>query len=360
MHALADKGDIVDKFVHGDYNDFSFDPHIFDLQVSGNCDSSSVSSSAPAYYNRNNRRVCLISTDNFGTILHELGHAFGLADTYVPPLEYNVSRHRESDGGSDRTVGMQPVSVMCCSNLYIGEVQIDELGRPYSRVQLSADDIAGIRHAYDHWVKSNSNRDDERRICPEDHAYEGNTEGCLPLGLSTPFIDAIKAGDSLSEFIKFSGETDSKIYVYAQEVDSEGNTPLHHLTMRANTHADSRSLYHHYYHKLSDLIRKAYRDGYLLEKLSHYKTKKNTRGHTPVDIFQLISIDVYENRIVDNTDVEIVKKHMGKDLYRKASPGGLPPAEGELISYDQRMSDTYREMARADVNDDGVIDAKDV
>ena len=47
----------------------------------------------------------------FATLLHEVGHTFGLADTYVDP-QHPMRDHMVSSGGSIHTVGHQPISVM--------------------------------------------------------------------------------------------------------------------------------------------------------------------------------------------------------------------------------------------------------
>ena len=107
------------------------------------------------------------------TLLHEIGHAFGLADTYV---EDDEDLHRfsiKSGGGLNYTVGKQPLSVM--SGLSYVEVDPDEDSL------LGNDDIDGIKWLYRYFHQ----RDTDVETCPSDYEFEiidrtKNISGCRP------------------------------------------------------------------------------------------------------------------------------------------------------------------------------------
>ena len=75
---------------------------------------------------------------SFGTLLHEIGHAFGLADTYVD--KHNPTRdHMDSTGVHGLTIGHQPFSVMSASG---------QIFASYKDVKPTVDDKNGISWIY--------------------------------------------------------------------------------------------------------------------------------------------------------------------------------------------------------------------
>ena len=106
-------------------------------------------------------------------ILHELGHAFGLLDTYRR-LELEREELRVSRGGLERTIGHQPASVMSGGNV----------PRPVL-TRVSQDDANGIVWLYKFY---HENLPLEDCIFP-DYELETSPDGCRP---KSPLIFEIK------------------------------------------------------------------------------------------------------------------------------------------------------------------------
>lgn len=136
---------------------------------------------------------------SWNTLLHELGHAFGLADTY--PKEGK----RKSTGGSDKTSGKHPESIMS------GQLPKDR------RVGLTYDDIVGIYGLYRLHVEGLGNK--KECFSPEFKWDEGS-KGCIP---KYPVIFAAKYGNKfiLSRLLLDDPDVD------INETDPLGNTALH-------------------------------------------------------------------------------------------------------------------------------------
>ena len=156
-------------------------------------------------------------------LLHELGHAFGLGDTYVD--QRNIFRYSRSDGGSRYTAGKQPLSIM--NAIYLVNSSF------YRQYRLAADDVAGIRWLYRYYVERNLS---SIRDCPTDFIYEASTKGCKP---RFPLIFAVRQGDM--EAIK-NLLTDDRTVSLVQK-DSLGNTALHHAAKRALGHGNKLYLF---------------------------------------------------------------------------------------------------------------------
>ena len=109
------------------------------------------------------------------SLLHEIGHSFGLLDTYrrnIPGEEFQVSR-----GGLLRTIGHQPGSVMSGMNV----------PRPILS-SISQDDTNGIVWLYKFY---HENLPLEDCVFP-DYELEKSPDGCRP---KSPLIFEIKHGD---------------------------------------------------------------------------------------------------------------------------------------------------------------------
>ena len=182
-----------------------------------------------------------------GVLLHEIGHAFGLLDTYrrnIPGEEFQVSR-----GGLSQTIGHQPASVM------------SNLNYPSPRpTRISQDDANGIVWLYRFY---HENLPLEDCIFP-DYELEKSPDGCRP---KYPLIFEIKHSDErlASNVIHDDENTDinakdgdgmtalqyAVIKGYPQlidkllahqdiEVNSQDNgglTALHHAVLQGNQHA---------------------------------------------------------------------------------------------------------------------------
>ena len=114
--------------------------------------------------------------DDFaGVLLHEIGHAFGLLDTYIRP-ELTLEELRVSRGGLARTIGHQPASVMSGLNF----------PQPFA-TRVSQDDANGIVWLYKFY---HENLPLEDCIFP-DYELEKSPDGCHP---KYPLIFEIQHG----------------------------------------------------------------------------------------------------------------------------------------------------------------------
>ena len=120
------------------------------------------------------------------SLLHEIGHIFGLADTYfnANPEQLNLGGGFGGGGGgvvetgdSEYTVGKQPLAIMGIANL----IGVDP--QPF----ITADDAEGIRWLY-RLTHDNASVDE----CPENYVIEQETKGCLP---RHPLIFAVRNGE---------------------------------------------------------------------------------------------------------------------------------------------------------------------
>ena len=163
---------------------------------------------------------------SLGTLHHEIGHAFGLGDTYVDHTKESSwgKRYNLSDGGANITTGNQPISVM--NNYYL--IAIDSTGK----LQLGADDIAGINWLYDYHVAKTI----DSRNCPTGYQYETSTKGCVP---QYPFIFAVKQNNFKVADRMLSDDPTINI----NEQDGLGNTALHYAANAEKMHG---GLLYHY------------------------------------------------------------------------------------------------------------------
>ncbi len=157
---------------------------------------------------------------SLATLTHEVGHAFGLTDTYV---EYGSSRsgrlfeadtslrYNQSDCGSQRMIGCQPLSVMNVHTWLIDD----------SAIALGKDDIAGLRWLYRYIVTGDE-------ACPLGFISELSTGGCVP---KDPLSFAMQQGDIDNTIALLS---ERGLPIDAQ--DDKGNTVLHYAAQRAASH----------------------------------------------------------------------------------------------------------------------------
>ncbi len=109
---------------------------------------------------------------SMGTYLHELGHAFGLSDTYI--VDNVESPHNVSITDNPKRFGNQPTSLMN-----------DSYDVPY----IGRDEIYGLAHLYRMYIK----RDLTANECLEGYVHETETGGCKPAAWPTPFTSEYSA-----------------------------------------------------------------------------------------------------------------------------------------------------------------------
>ena len=271
---LADKGDIVDSFEyrhrkthkaiiqtdfnHGTRRKFKYTLWVFgkpDMSIIFYCQlgrSYALSVTHPQIHMYKKREVKMgVVSDrkqySLTTLHHEIGHAFGLGDTYVDPREESSWGHRYnvSDGGDTRTVGRQPISVM---NLhYLAALDSAR------ELQLGDDDIAGVKWLYNYHVAKTI----DSNHCPADYLYEDSTQGCAP---RYPLIFAVKQNN----FDAVDRMLSDDLTIKLDQQDELGNTALHYAANAKKLHG-----------------------GYLYDYLivTGANTKlKNNKGETPQDL----------------------------------------------------------------------------
>ena len=207
------------------------------------------------------------------TLTHEMGHAFGLHDTYVGAGGASEN-YDTSTCGSDAIVGCQPLSAM---NVHY-KVMLSHEAR------LAADDIAGIRYVY---------RDIHagERSCPDEYVGEATTGGCVP---KNPLLFAIKNGDLLNaEKLIKEDETvsDQDIANLINKPDGEGYTLLHYAALQSASHGG----------KVYDWLLKNGADSSI----------KDNAGNTPVDLLlpQIeMALDANDPRIAESLISQALKE----------------------------------------------------
>ena len=162
-------------------------------------------------------KTALLCIESY-SLAHELGHAFGLADTYVIRAEGKPI----STGGITRTVGKQPASIMSSSKSFAK-----------SDVVLSEDDRRGIVWLY---KAKHEGLATEDCFFP-DYVYEHEPSGCRP---KYPLIFEAKHG--LSLFAIRMLDEDPNIDVNAE--NAGGITALHYAVMYEKTDLVKRLLEH--------------------------------------------------------------------------------------------------------------------
>ena len=148
--------------------------------------------------------------DDFaGVLLHEIGHAFGLLDTYIRP-ELTLEELRVSRGGLARTIGHQPASVMNGLNV----------PHPWP-TRVSQDDANGIVWLYKFYHEDLALED---CIFP-DYELEKDPDGCRP---KYPLIFEIQHGrEELA-----TGVIDQDKNTDINAKDSDGVTALQYAIIK--------------------------------------------------------------------------------------------------------------------------------
>ena len=149
------------------------------------------------------RRGIVIDKNYISAVTHELGHAFGLADTY------NYEGDDQSTGGLADTRGMQPSAEMAAlSKCRAEDPCIEE------------DDRKGIIWLYKFTYENQPLND----CLFLDYVFEENPAGCRP---KYPLIHEIKYGDYLTR--EWILDEDPNLDINARDIN--GRTALHYAAM---------------------------------------------------------------------------------------------------------------------------------
>ena len=188
------------------------DAKLYDLLIAFFCDfgKSHAWVSADEFPPSIEMHVDTVVNDQFkGVLLHEIGHAFGLLDTYIRG-ELTLEELRVSRGGLSSTIGHQPASVMSGLNIH----------HPIG-TRVSPDDANGIVWLYK-FYHENLPLDD--CIFP-DYELEKSPDGCRP---KYPLIFEIKHGNEL--LIRRVINSDENTDINAK--DGDGMTALHYAVIK--------------------------------------------------------------------------------------------------------------------------------
>ena len=240
------------------------------------------------------------------SLTHEIGHAFGLVDTYIGRPEDEIGRPEDepntSTGGLKFTVGRQPRSIMSSKT-------ITNAG------YLSEDDKRGIIWLYKYFHEE---LDLEDCFFP-DYVYEQKPAGCRP---KHPLIFQIKYGNPRIAFRLLN--EDAEIDINAQ--DTDGFTALHYVIMSEEEEVVQRLLAHQDIkpgfrnkqgRRALDIAREAKltRMVELLEAVTPQQIVEDLNGDGTVNILDLVAVatnfkekgknkaDVDGNGVVDIRDL---------------------------------------------------------
>ena len=327
LSALSAEENIVDQFKHIDVvNDNSHSYSDCDLTISKACKSLYA-----AHYNASRREVCVSNRDDFRTIVHEIGHAFGLGDTYIPRKGswFDYNRYNKSEDNNSYTVGKQPSSIMCCVDSVLRKYLFSHDYKVIDRDPLPTDDADGIRYLYDKTHRG------ETSACPDFYIYEENTRGCLPTTIA--LIRGNYFGIPIYNRVK---------QYNLQEVDKEGNTTLHHAAMIIRNHGDIS------FHIVLELLQNLHEDVEITDSADNYKRKANKDGKTPIEIYQYLKSDVNRDGKINILDLVLISKQNGKSLLYDDGSSIIHPFD--------RGAELYRDIVAADVSGDGIVDENDL
>ena len=154
-------------------------------------------------------------------MVHEVGHAFGLGDVYIEPEPKETSPTTRdtinySTGGSEKTVGKQPHSVMGVANIVA--LQDGEL-------LITPDDEEAIK-----WLYLQAHQSAPLDACPSDYVEEKATNGCIP---RFPLILATREGDYQAVLKLLEDDA-----IDLDSCDRYGNTALFYAQQGKHGHGD--------------------------------------------------------------------------------------------------------------------------
>lgn len=231
-------------------------------------------------------------------LIHELGHAFGLADTY--DKGYGIMQSR---GGLHRTAGNQPASMMAMAGHFHRETPIT----------IGEDDKRGIVWLYKYFYEDLASDD----CFFADYVMEEEPRGCIP---KHPLIFETK--HNVPKYSLQLLDEDPTVDVNAQDVG--GMTALHYAVM----------------YEKEEVVKAL---------LAHEDIKpslKNKQGETPLDIALA-------------TDNTAIIEMFPEPPPRKEDVNGDGEVNIlDLVAVASKFGE--KDAGNADVNGDGVVDIRDL
>ena len=295
LSALSAEKNIVDTFKHTN-NKEDVNNLDYDLTISMDCPPKRGTS---AHYTLGDREICMANSNKmleFRYLAHEIGHAFGLGDTYY----YKI----------------KPQSIMCCAVSVLGGYEASDGNFP-----LPLDDADGIRYIYSKVFKEKTD------LCPDYYTYEESNMSCLPT------ITALVRSGVFHKVIRGSFARNF------EEVDEDGNTPLHHAAMLIQAHGDFT-----YRYLLNFIKRRRYRMQ-INKNYKEYLKAINKNGKTPLDIYQRLKADVNRDGEINILDLVMVSQQVGKSFIFDVS------------CYDNK---DCLAIINAEISGDTIVDKKDL
>ncbi len=231
-------------------------------------------------------------------LIHELGHAFGLADTY--DKGYGIMQSR---GGLHRTAGNQPASMMAMAGHFHRETPIT----------IGEDDKRGIVWLYKYFYEDLASDD----CFFADYVMEEEPRGCIP---KHPLIFETK--HNVPKYSLQLLDENPTVDVNAQDVG--GMTALHYAVMSENERVVKALLTH--------------------EDIK--PSLKNKQGQTPLDI----ALATHNTDIINMFPDPPPRK---EDVNRDGEVNIL-----DLVAVAAKFGE--KDAGNADVNGDGVVDIRDL
>ena len=239
-----------------------------------------------------------------GVLLHEIGHCFGLLDTYLRP-HLTLEELRVSRGGLVKTIGHQPASVMNGLNM-----------PPPVPTRISQDDANGIVWLYKFYHENLALED---CIFP-DYELEKDPDGCRP---KYPLIFEIKHGSETLALRVIVGDENTDI----NAKDGDGMTALQYAVIKG-------------YPKLIDKllafenIKVNSQDGGGLTALHHAVLQGNQHAVEGLLAHEDIDIEVKDGQ--GRTPLELANELNYKELANLISPPVVEEQEEEQLPVEAR------------------------